>query len=247
MILLYILGATVGVGLISLIGLLMFAARVNQKKISFYLISLASGTLLGSAFLHLIPASLERNPHQALFAISIGVFFFFSLEKLLIWRHCHLHQHLEDQMRTTAANMVLISDAIHNLIDGVIIATSFMADVSIGMSVTVAIILHEIPQELGDFAILIHGGFPLKRAILANAMTATAAVVGALITYAFVEASPILQSVLLPVTAGGFLYIALADLIPQLHEQVAARQAVAQILLLAVGFGVMMLFNHHGL
>ncbi len=236
--------STIVVGRISMVGIVFFASKNNIHKTTFYLISLASGTMLGSAFLHLIPEALVRNPSGTWIAVSSGVVMFFILEKFLIWRHCHLHQHPEDHTRPTAAKMVLVGDAIHNVIDGVIIASSFLASPAVGLSVTVAIILHEIPQELGDFGILIHGGYSMNRALAVNALTAMGAVLGAVLAYFFLAAMPAVQIYLLPVAAGGFLYIALADLIPQLHLQVALRQTVGQIVLLAVGFGLMILFKH---
>jgi zinc and cadmium transporter len=133
---------------------------------------------------------------------------------------------------------------VHNFIDGVIIASSFMADVTVGISVTTAIILHEIPQELGDFGILIHGGYSTRKALWLNALTATSALLGAVLTYFFIAAVPTVQTFLLPITAGGFLYIALADLIPQLHEQVKLRETLGQIVLLAGGFMLTTLIKH---
>jgi zinc and cadmium transporter len=242
--LLQILASTVAVGLISVIGILLFGLRLNIRKITFYLISLASGTLLGGAFLHLIPEALEHGNGNPLLWIALGVFLFFVLEKLLIWRHCHGHQRPEDHSRPVAANMILAGDVIHNFIDGVIIAGAFMAGPELGLSITLAIILHEIPQELGDFGILIHGGYTMKQAVIANLLTASAAVAGGLITYFFFSTSSIVNLYVLPMAAGGLLYVALADLIPQLHEQVDIKQALAQILLLGSGFGVMLLLKH---
>jgi zinc and cadmium transporter len=141
--------------------------------------------------------------------------------------------------------MVIIGDAIHNFIDGAIIASSFLVDREIGISVTAAIMLHEIPQELGDFGILIHGGYSPKKALLINGLTATSAILGAVLTYFFLAAVPFLTGTLVPFTAGGFLYIALADLIPQLHEKTSIKESLSQIALLGLGFGIMILFKHH--
>jgi zinc and cadmium transporter len=247
MVFLSIIVATTLVGLISFIGIFFFVANTDINKLTFYFVSLASGTMLGTAFLHLIPETLEQHANNALLFIGIGIFVFFILEKLLIWRHCHSHRHLTDHHRPTAARMVVVGDAIHNFIDGAIIASSFMADRHIGISVTAAIILHEIPQEIGDFGILIHGGYSKKKALIVNALTATTAILGSVITYFFLEAMPLLQIVLLPLAAGGILYIALADLIPQLHDQTDIKDTFGQIALLSVGFGLMVLLkaSHH--
>lgn len=245
MTLLWILTATVLVGLISLIGVFTVGFKIHTKKITFFLISLASGSMLGGAFFHLIPESLEQGAERALPTIGVGVFVFFILEKFFIWRHCHLHQNPAEHGRPTAASMILASDAIHNFIDGVIIASAFLASPHVGVSVSLAIMFHEIPQELGDFGVMVHCGFSVKKALVANLLTATTAIAGALGAYFFIEAMPLVQMYILPLAAGGVLYIALADLIPQLHERVAVRETAWQILLLAGGFIVMLLLRHH--
>ncbi len=240
---LQIVAASVGVSLISFIGIIFFGLKLNIRRITFYLMSLASGTLLGGALLHLIPEALDTSGSKALGWIAGGIFFFFILEKFLIWRHCHTHQRPEDHRRPVSASMVLAGDAVHNFIDGVIITSAFAAGTPIGISITLAIILHEIPQELGDFGILIHGGFSMKQAILLNALTATSSLLGALITFFFFRTSDIVSLYVLPAAAGGLLYIALADLIPQLHDQIAPRETLFQILLLGLGFGIMILLR----
>ncbi len=246
MVLLYIIAATTIVGLVSLAGAMFLAFRVDVKKATFYLISLASGTLLGGAFLHLIPESLEiLEPRPAFILISVGIFIFFIMEKFLIWRHCHHHQHMEDHKRSTTAHMILVGDSVHNIIDGVIIGSAFLVSPSFGISITLAIILHEIPQELGDFGVLVHGGYSVQKALVANFLISLTALAGGVITYFFVGFAPQIQSFIIPIVAGGFLYIALADLIPQLHEFTALRQTLRQIVLLVCGFSLMFLTLHH--
>jgi zinc and cadmium transporter len=177
--------------------------------------------------------------------IAIGVFIFFIFEKFLIWRHCHTHEHTHgrDASRPTAASMMLAADSVHNFIDGIIIATAFLSSTSLGISVTLAIMLHEIPQELGDSAILMHAGFSPKKILIANGLTALTAIAGGVLTYFFLNAVPLVQPYLLALTAGGFLYIALADLIPQLHEQVSLQHTLIQIALLGGGFVTMLLLK----
>jgi zinc and cadmium transporter len=242
---LQILAATLLVGLISLIGAVLLLLKKNIQKTTVYFIGLASGSLLGTAFFHLIPESLERVPSSALPLVGVGVFVFFVLEKALIWRHCHLHHHPTDPARPTAARMLVLGDAAHNFLDGMIIASAFAVSTPIGISVTAAVILHEIPQELGDFAILLHGGFPVSKALLLNGLTALFALAGAVLTHFFIGMAPAAQNILLPVTAGGFLYIALADLIPQLHEPSRLRQTFIQSALLVAGFCSMALLKHN--
>jgi zinc and cadmium transporter len=245
MTLLLIMLSTISVGLISLIGIIFFMAKTDTSKLTFYFLSLASGTMLGSAFLHLIPEALDSQQSNVLMVVGIGVFIFFILEKFLIWRHCHTHQHtVSEAHKPTAARMIIVGDTVHNFLDGAIIASAFLVDHTVGLSVTAAIILHEIPQELGDFGVLVHGGYKPKEAVMLNALTATSAVIGALLGYCFLEAMPVLQAYVVPATAGGFLYIALADLIPQLHEQSDLKDTARQIGLLASGFGVMWLLKH---
>jgi zinc and cadmium transporter len=247
MVFLSIIFATAIVGLISFVGVFVFFAKNDLSTLTFYFVSLASGTMLGSAFLDLIPEALEKNPKSALPITCGGIFFFFILEKLLIWRHCHSHEPGGDHHKPVAARMVVIGDAIHNFIDGAIIASSFLISRPVGVAITTAIVLHEIPQELGDFGILIRGGYSVKRALVVNGLTATTAVLGSVVTYFFLEALPLAQGFLIPITAGGFLYIALADLIPQLHDNVSFKETVGQITLLTVGFGLMGLLKHsHG-
>ncbi|MCB4756293.1 MAG: ZIP family metal transporter [Elusimicrobia bacterium] len=243
MTLLTIIAATLIVGLVSLVGIIFVTLKLDIKKITFYLVSLASGTMLGGAFLDLIPEALSFNSPYTLSWVSGGVFLFFIFEKFLIWRHCHHHHHPLDHGRPTAASMILAGDAIHNFIDGIIIATSFNAGFMIGISVTLAIMLHEIPQELGDFGVLVHSGFTVKKALVANFLTAMTALAGAVITHLSLGLAPHLQMVLLPIAAGGFLYVALADLIPQLHDYVETRQTFAQISLFSFGFGLMWLLT----
>jgi zinc and cadmium transporter len=244
MTLLTIIIATLLVGLLSFVGVIFVGLKLDVRKITFYLISLASGTLLGGALLDLIPEAVEMKAPHTFTMVGVGIFFFFLLEKFLLWRHCHHHQHPNDHARPTAAAMILTGDAVHNFIDGIIIATSFNVGFQVGLSVTFAIVLHEIPQELGDFGVLVHSGFSVKKALTANFLISLTAVVGAVITHFFLGVAPNLQAYLLPITAGGFLYVALADLIPQLHEFVTPRQTWGQIALFVIGFGMMMLLTH---
>lgn len=244
MTLLWILGSTVSISLISLGGIFVLASRVDIHKLAFYLISLASGVLLGTALLHMIPEGILMNPRHALTLTGAGVLLFFILEKYMVWRHCHIHEHPEDHKRPRAASLVLTSDAIHNFADGMIVASAFLAGIPTGVSVAGAILLHEIPHELGDFGILVHGGYSTRQALKANLMTGLMATVGAALTYYFVEMVPTIQQMLIPVTAGGFLYVSLADLVPQLHEQTDVKENIQQIILFSAGFLISLALKH---
>ena len=173
------------------------------------------------------------------------MFFFFILEKFLVWRHCHTHAHEETAHRHTSASMVLVGDAIHNFIDGTIVASAYMAGTSVGLAVTAAILLHEIPQELGDFAIMLHSGFSRARTFLWNGVSSLAMIAGALLAW---WQLPLIERYLAHViafTAASFIYIAVADLIPSLHRGVKLHETLAQVALLVAGIALIGLFHGH--
>jgi len=208
-----------------------------------FLVSFAVGGLFGDALIHLIPESYERlgtNIFTSLF-ILVGILIFFTVEKFLRWQHCHIPTSSEHLHPVVTLN--LVGDAVHNFLDGMIIAASFSVSVPIGITTTLAVILHEIPQEIGDFGILVHGGLSVKKALFLNFLSALTAVVGGVI---FLAIGPYVASYrfyLLPVTAGGFLYIAGSDLIPELHHGTDTNFATAfwQFLLIILGILVMVL------
>jgi zinc and cadmium transporter len=205
------------VSIISLVGI--FTLAIDTKKIqkyTFVLVSLAVGALLGDAFIHLIPQSLsnQTNSLNASLFIIAGILLFFILEKFLHWHH-----HQSDCLNPhPIGKMILISDGLHNLIDGLIITASYLIDIKIGISSTLAIILHEIPQEIGDFGVLLHAGFSKGRALWWNFVSALSALFGILIVFIFGNLNQSLNTWVIPLTAGGFIYIALSDLIPELHK-----------------------------
>jgi len=229
-----ILLSTLVVSLISLVGIFFIAVREQVfKKILLLLVSFASGTMLGAAFLHLIPESLSAQSETAFVAILVGILAFFLLEKFL-WRHCHEREcpiH-------TFAYLNLLGDAVHNFIDGVVIAASFIASVPLGTATTLAVIAHEIPQEIGDFGIIVYGGFSKAKALFYNFLTATIAIFAATLMYFFAPFLPSLEY-LLAFAAGGFIYIATTDLIPELHKETKPSKSAAQFLLLLLGITLM--------
>jgi len=231
--------STLLVSLISLIGIFFIVMKEHIfKKILLLLVSFASGTLLGAAFLHLIPESLFPESlssfnETTVIAVLVGILVFFLLEKF-IWRHCHEREcpiH-------TFAYLNLVGDGVHNLIDGVVIAASFLASVSLGIATTLAVIAHEIPQEIGDFSILIYGGISKVKALSYNFLTATIAIFAAALTYFFSTSFPSLEY-LLAFAAGGFIYIATTDLIPELQKETQPAKSSAQFLLLLLGIALM--------
>ncbi|MEK7664205.1 MAG: ZIP family metal transporter [Patescibacteria group bacterium] len=224
------------VSIISLIGVSTLSLKENfLRKYIFIFISLAVGSLLGDAFIHLIPESIENVSNPALLGILIifGIIIFFVIEKFLHWHH---HGDYENGEHIhPAGNLVLISDGVHNLIDGIIIGVSFVASVPIGIATTIAVILHEIPQELGDFTVLLHSGYERHKALFLNFISALTAVLGVFIAFVLGQAGQIFITWILPITAGGFIYIAVADLIPELHKTKEVKHSLQQIIAVIVG------------
>ncbi len=238
----YTIGSVVIVSLLSLVG--VFTLSMDQKKLDkilIYLVGLSTGTLLGDAFIHLIPEAFATTKNTLLISLSIlfGIFSFFVLEKFVHWRHCHKMpsaHHLHP-----FSYVILVGDAMHNFIDGLIIAASFSVSIPLGITTSLAIILHEIPHEIGNFGSLIYGGFSRKRALLFNFLTALAAIVGALLVLLISTDFSEINKFLVPFAAGGFIYVASSDLIPELHKNTEAKKSLLQIATFVVGI-LLMLF-----
>ncbi len=238
----YALLATIIVSLISLLGVaaLSFSEK-TLKRFSFLLVSLAAGTLIGDVFIHLLPeAAIGAGDGLWLWVIA-GIGLFFALEKIIHWRHCHVptseaHPH-------PLGLMNLLGDALHNFFDGLLIAGSFIVSPTLGVATTIAVILHEIPQEIGDFSVLIHAGYSKAKAIAFNFFSALAALLGVGVVFAFGEHVTQLGEILVPITAGGFIYIAVSDLMPELRKETRWQWSVGQLLLLSIGVGIMYLLK----
>lgn len=230
------------VSLISLIG--VFFLSLNEprlRKILLFLVSLAVGGLFGDAIIHLIPESFEQLTGKLTAPILLisGILLFFIVEKVIRWRHCHIptsEQHIHP-----VVTLNIIGDGVHNLIDGMLIGASYMVSVPIGITTTLAVVLHEIPQEIGDFGVLIHGGLSVKRAILFNFASALTAILGALIILLVGPHVEDISLYMLPITAGGFIYIAAADLIPELHTECGLSISLRQFVFIVLGIGLMAL------
>src|SRR3989344_2364789 len=238
----YIVGATFVISLISLLGAILISRDGKfLNKITFLLVGLSTGTLLGSAFLHLIPESLEFLGIETVSLVMLLSFAtFFLIEKLLHWHHCHdgecdIHQF---------GYVNLLGDAFHNFIDGLIIAASFSVSIELGIISSTAIILHEIPQELGDFGVLIHAGIKKQTAIFYNFLVALMAVGGGGLGYFFLSSSDMLLGYLLPVAAGGFLYISASDLIPEIRNETNLAKSLKAFALFLVGIALMYFLRH---
>ncbi len=250
MIWIYTLASVVVVSLVSLVGVLFLIANEGRLRRSLsFLVALATGALFGDVLIHLLPEIFTRASDNVLtssLSILGGLVIFFVLEKFLRWSH---HHELDDcacpseTHRVTApvGSLVLISDGLHNLLDGVIIGVSYLASPAIGLATTIAVILHEIPQEIGDFAILIHSGFTKSRALLFNLLSASLAIVGAILTLAVGARVVGLTEFLLPLAAGGFLYLAGSDLVPELHKTTELKKSLLQLLAFLLGITAMLL------
>ena len=231
--LVYILISTIMITFIAFIGI--FTLSINEnilKKIVLVLVSLSAGALMGGAFLHLIPESIEVASGSNIFIIVlIGFIIFFIIEKILHWRHCHdgkcdVH---------TFHYMNLIGDSIHNFIDGLIIAAGFMVSIPLGFTTTIAIVAHEIPQEIGDFGVLIYGGFEKKKALILNFLVAFTIVIGGFVGYLLSNIIENYVFILLSFAAGGFIYIAATDLIPEIKKEVDIRKSIFMMLIFILG------------
>jgi len=204
------------------------------------LVSFAIGALLGAAFLEIIPQAFELGEaHEVGFAILGGIFGFFVLEKLLLWRHCHT-EHCEvhdahDQGR--GGILIVVGDSVHNFVDGVLIAAAFLQSIELGVIAAVAIIAHEIPQEVGDFLILLHSGYSRARALAVNLLSSIATVAGGVLGYFGLQLVAGLEATLLGIVAASMIYVAVADLIPGLHRRPELRDTASQALLIALGIG----------
>ena len=208
------------------------------------LISFAIGALLGAAFLAVLPHALQDaggNAHGIMTAILLGLLLFFLLEKIVLWRHCHIdpceaHTPAPTRNKTSPAGyLILVGDGIHNFVDGILVAAAFFTDIHLGIVTSLAVVAHEIPQELGDFAVLLHSGFSQGKALFYNMLSSLAMVVGGVVAY--FSLSWISQAVpyVLAIAASSFIYIAVADLIPGLHKRVEIRATIHQIVLILAG------------
>ncbi|OGI73533.1 hypothetical protein A3D42_02550 [Candidatus Nomurabacteria bacterium RIFCSPHIGHO2_02_FULL_41_18] len=232
----YALASVLLVSLFSFAGALALSIREDVlRKYLFAFISLAIGAMLGDAFIHIIPEALESSLDPGTIGVLVigGILFFFVLEKFLHWHH-----HGEDREEAhihPVGQLVLFSDGVHNFIDGMIIGASFLVNTQVGMATTLAVILHEIPQEIGDFAVLLHAGYSKNRALWLNFLSAVFAILGLLVVIALNEIEQAVSFWFLPIAAGSFIYIAIADLIPELHKTKEVRSSISQICIIILG------------
>ena len=232
-----ILASVTVVSLISFVGVIFIGLKESLlRRVVMVLVGFASGTLLGGAFFDLLPEAVNMiNPPITIFYfVTLGIIVFFCIEKFLYWRHCH-----EEECQVhTFAYISLVGDGVHNFIDGMIIAATFVLGFELGFITTLAVISHEIPQEIGDFGVLIYSGLGKRKALTYNFISALTAILGAIVTY-YVVYLRSNYALLVPFAAGGFIYIAATDLMPELHKKSHAGESIIQLLSILFGLGLM--------
>ena len=235
----YTLASVVLVSLFSLVGIVLLLLKERiLSYVVILLVSFSSGSLFGDAFIHLLPETVAEHGFTVAVSIFVlcGIAGSFVVEKIIHWRHVHYPEQAEVE---AFAYMNLLGDAVHNLLDGVVIAAAYAVDIRVGVATTIAILFHEIPQEMGDFGVLIHGGVSRKRALFFNFVTALTALVGAVVTILLINFVNQVIVFLIPFSAGTFIYIAGSDLIPQLHKEKAVRNSLLQLLFFSLGIAIM--------
>jgi zinc and cadmium transporter len=245
-------------GLLSVLfaGIFLLVPDGPRARVLPHLVSFATGTLLGASLLALLPHAVETagedGAHGIGIALAAGIGVFFVLEKLVLWRHSHseeyadhgAHHHHHEHREHASAFLVLVGDSIHNALDGVLIAAAFLTDVRLGVVTSIAVMAHEIPQEIGDFAVLLQSGMSRARALALNLVTSLTSVLGGLVAYFALGSAMEWLPYALAVAAACFLYVAVADLIPGLHRRVSPRESVAQVVLIALGLVVIAVVEH---
>ncbi|WP_347274928.1 ZIP family metal transporter [Candidatus Kuenenia sp.] len=245
----YTLASVFAISICSLIGVVTLSFReTNLKQVLIYFVSFSAGSLLGNAFLHLLPEAVEKAGSTFRLSTSLfvlcGVVVYFSVEKFIRWRHCHIPA--TEEHPHPFSLMVLFGDAVHNFIDGLIIGASYMVSIPIGFATTMAVVFHEIPQEVGDFGSLLHGGFSKIKALFFNFLSALAAILGAVIVLVLGSYVEGLTTFLVPFAAGGFIYVASCDLIPELHREVKVTKSILQLAFFILGVLVMLALSFVG-
>jgi zinc and cadmium transporter len=236
-------------GILSVVAAALFALNARAQYLG-GLVSYAIGALLGAVFLDILPDAMRLGSSVSLVSATVlaGILLFFTLEKVLIWRHCH-HENCEAHEPTDQAGhdhgrsgtMVIVGDAFHNFVDGIIIAAAFLTDIHLGIVTSVAIIAHEIPQEVGDFAVLLNSGYSKVRAFQLNLIASFATLVGGVLAYFALQDAQAWTPYLLALAAASMIYIAVADLIPGLHKRAELRDTVQQVVLIGLGTGTVAL------
>lgn len=224
-------------GLIVASAVLLFKDSARTRVVP-WLVSYAVGALLGVSMLRILPEALERvSASDVMGTLLAGILLFFILEKLVLWRHCHTH---DCEVHESTVFPILIGDAFHNFVDGAVIAAAVMTSIPLGVSTAIAVAAHEIPQEVGDFAILLHAGYSRSKALMLNLLSAGASALGAIAAFIAFDLVPVMLPYFLALAAASFLYVAMADLIPGLHRGRTDAASLRQVLLIGAGVGTML-------
>lgn len=243
----WIIAVSLAGGVLSVVAAAAVSATLGAHRISM-LISYAIGALLGASFLEILPHALEHGePHHMAATVLAGILIFFVLEKLVLWRHCH-HDHCEAHEAQAPAHdhgrsglLILVGDTFHNFVDGILIAAAFMESTELGIVTAMAIIAHEIPQEVGDYLILLHSGYSRLKALVFNLLSSLATLVGALLAYFALSDLQEWIPTILGLAAASMIYVAVADLIPGLHKRTELKATLQQVLLICLGVGSILL------
>ena len=249
MTLFWIISTCIIFGFVSFILAIIFANKVSTELTS-HMVSLAIGTLLGAVFLEILPHALELsdNYHNLMFAVLIGILSFFILEKLLIWRHCHgnhCEAHaVQDQIsKNKKGSLILVGNLFHNFVDGILIASAFLVNINLGLVAALAILAHEIPQEMGNVSILLHSGYKKIQAVYFNLISSLATLTGAVLAYFVLDVFQQFIPYILAIAASSMLYISVSDLMPGLHEKTKLSDSLLQVSLISIG--VLIIFIIH--
>ncbi len=242
----WIMAASIGGGVLSVLGAGLLALNSHSQRYVGAMVSYAIGALLGAVFLDILPEAIKLSSNVAAFSATLlgGILLFFILEKLVLWRHCH-HDHCEahepvvqpEHDHGRSGLMIVVGDTFHNFVDGVIIAAAFLTDIQLGIVTAMAIIAHEIPQEVGDFAILLQSGYSKIKALKLNLVSSFASVAGAILGYFTLQTAQAWIPSLLALAAASMIYVAMSDLIPGLHKRTQLKDTLQQVSLILLGVG----------
>ena len=251
MTLFWIISTCIIFGFVSFILAIIFAHKVSTELTS-HMVSLAIGTLLGAVFLEILPHALELsdNYHNLMLAVLIGILSFFILEKLLIWRHCHgnhceAHAVQEQISKNKKGSLILVGNLFHNFVDGILIASAFLVNINLGLVAALAILAHEIPQEMGNVSILLHSGYKKIQAVYFNLISSLATLSGAVLAYFVLDAFQEFIPYILAIAASSMLYISVSDLMPGLHEKTELSDSFLQVSLISVGVFIIFIIHSY--
>jgi len=247
----WMIGTCIIFGFISFTLAIIFANKVTSELTS-HMVSLAIGTLLGAVFLEILPHALELSDdyHNLMFAVLIGILTFFILEKLLIWRHCHgnhceAHAVKAQISKNKKGSLILVGNLFHNFVDGILIASAFLVNINLGLVAALAILAHEIPQEMGNVSILLHSGYKKIQAVYFNLISSLATLTGAVLAYFVLDAFQQFIPYILAIAASSMLYISVSDLMPGLHEKTELSDSFLQVSLISVGVFIIFIIHSY--